>query len=110
MKLVSMFWPCRMERQHMSTKSNPKWSRTVGCLGFCGCTELSSWHGGRGSVPGGWETTTIVPIYKKRNGKECSNYPGISLHSVPCEVYTSTLNQEDPKADCELTARRTVWF
>jgi len=45
----------------------------------------------QGQVPQDWRNATIVPIFKKGNKKQCSNYRGISLLSVPGKVYARVL-------------------
>ena len=39
------------------------------------------WRTGR--VPQEWKDSTLVPLHKKKDRKECTNYRGISLLSVP---------------------------
>ena len=34
-------------------------------------------------VPQEWKNTTLVPLHKKKDQKECKNYRGISLLSIP---------------------------
>ena len=43
------------------------------------------------SVPTEWGTATIVPVYKKGNRNECSNYRGISLISTASKILASIL-------------------
>ena len=38
-----------------------------------------------------WQTDMIIPTYKKSDRKECTNYPAISLHSLPGKVYAKCL-------------------
>src|SRR6218665_3457109 len=45
------------------------------------------------SCPADWGKTIIVPIHKKKDKRDCNNYRGISLLSVPGKVYTSILRQ-----------------
>ena len=42
-------------------------------------------------VPQEWKDSTLVPLHKKRDRKECTNYRGISLLSVPGKVHTLVL-------------------
>lgn len=44
-----------------------------------------------GVAPEDWQTGVIVPIYKKGSEKECSNYRGITLLSLPSKVYAKVL-------------------
>ena len=39
-----------------------------------------------GKTPRDWQTGVIIPIFKKRDRKQCTNYRGISLLSLPCKV------------------------
>jgi hypothetical protein len=43
--------------------------------------------------PSDWNRAVIVPIHKKGDRMECSNYRAISLLSVPEKVYTKVLQQ-----------------
>src|ERR1043165_7461975 len=43
--------------------------------------------------PADWGRAIIVPIYKKKDRMDCSNYRGISLLSIPGKVYTRILQQ-----------------
>jgi hypothetical protein len=38
-----------------------------------------------------WEVAIVIPIFKKGNNKECKNYRGISLLSVPGKMYSRIL-------------------
>ena len=44
-------------------------------------------------TPKDWQTCVIVPINKKGNRKECTNYLGMSIHSLPRRVYTKCLER-----------------
>src|SRR6218665_1943359 len=43
--------------------------------------------------PADWGKAIIVPIHTKKDKRDCNNYRGISLLSVPGKVYTSMLRQ-----------------
>ena len=47
------------------------------------------WRTGR--VPQEWKDSTLVPLHKKKDRKECTNYRGISLLSVPGKVLALVL-------------------
>ncbi len=48
----------------------------------------------KSKVPEDWRKAIIVPLYKgKGNRKECNNYRGISLLSVPGKIYGRILNE-----------------
>ena len=40
-----------------------------------------------GKTPRHWQTGVIIPIFKKGDRKQCTNYRGISLLSLPGKVY-----------------------
>ena len=42
-------------------------------------------------VPQEWKNATLVPLHKKKDQKECKNYRGISLLSIPRKVLTLVL-------------------
>src|SRR5215813_10576892 len=68
-----------------------------------------AWEEGR--IPEDWNKAIIVPIYKKGNKMECSNYRGISLLSVPGKVYASTLRRElgeNQAAFAQITLGNTI--
>ncbi|GAB0086845.1 Reverse transcriptase domain [Sergentomyia squamirostris] len=48
-----------------------------------------AWLSGR--VPEDWQVGVIVPIFKKGNRKDCANYRGISLLSLPGKVFAKVL-------------------
>jgi hypothetical protein len=46
-----------------------------------------------GVAPKQWQTGIVVPIYKKGDHRDCSNYRGISLLSLPGKVYAKCLEK-----------------
>ena len=46
-----------------------------------------------GKAPRDWQTVTIIPIFKKGDRKDCANYRGISLLSLPGKVYAKCLER-----------------
>ena len=44
-------------------------------------------------VPKQWQTSVLIPIYKKGDKKKCTNYKGISLKSLPGKVYAKCLKK-----------------
>jgi len=40
-----------------------------------------------GKIPKQWQAGVIIPILEKGDHKQCSNYRGISLLSLPEKVY-----------------------
>ncbi|CAF3419619.1 unnamed protein product, partial [Rotaria sp. Silwood2] len=46
-----------------------------------------------GKAPLEWQTDIVVPIFKKGDQKECSNYRGITLLSLPGKVFTRIIER-----------------
>ena len=44
-----------------------------------------------GILPDDWKTATTIPIFKKGNKHDASNYRPVSLTSVPCKVLESLI-------------------
>ena len=44
-----------------------------------------------GELPEEWKELKIVPVYKKGEKTDCSNYRGISLLSTTCKILSSIL-------------------
>ena len=44
-----------------------------------------------GILPDDWKTATTIPIFKKGNKHDASNYRPVSLRSVPCKVLESLI-------------------
>ena len=47
-----------------------------------------------GKTSKNWQTGVIIPIFKKENRKQCTNYRGISLLSLPGKAYTKCLKKK----------------
>ena len=47
-----------------------------------------------GKIPRDWQTGVIIPIFKKGDRKQCTNYRGISLLSLPRKVYAKCLEKK----------------
>ena len=47
-----------------------------------------------GKTPKEWQTGVIIPIFKKGDRKQCTNYRGISLLSLPGKVYAKCLERK----------------
>ena len=56
-------------------------------LGVSSCVEV--WQ-----TPRDWQTGVVVPIFKKGDRKQCTNYRGISLLSLPGKVYAKCLERK----------------
>jgi hypothetical protein len=42
-------------------------------------------------TPKDWQTGAVIPLYKKGDMKDCGNYRGIILLSLPGKVYAKIL-------------------
>ena len=51
-----------------------------------------AWREGRAPVD--WQTGIVVPIFKKGDRRECSNYRGITLLSLPGKVHARVLERK----------------
>ena len=60
--------------------------------------------------PADWGKAIIVPLFKKGDKKECSNYRGISLLSVPGKVYTRVLQQRMKRYVEDIVAEEQAGF
>lgn len=60
--------------------------------------------------PADWGKAIIVPIHKKGDKKECNNYRGISLLSVPGKVYTRILQQRMKRYVEDIVAEEQAGF
>ena len=47
-----------------------------------------------GKTPGDWQTSVIIPTFKKEDRNQCTNYRGISIHSLPRKVYAKCLERK----------------
>ena len=47
-----------------------------------------------GKTPRDWETGVIIPIFKKKDRKQCTNYRGKSLLSLPGKVDVKSLERK----------------
>ena len=47
-----------------------------------------------GKTPRDWQTGVIIPIFKKADRKQCTNYSGLSLLSLPGKVYAKCLKRK----------------
>ena len=47
-----------------------------------------------GKTPRDWQTGVIIPIFNKGDRKQCTNYRGISLLSLPGKVYAKCLERK----------------
>ena len=70
----------------------PEMLKTLGKGGLRWLTRVFevAWKTGR--VPLDWQTGVVVPIFKKGDQRECCNYRGITLLSLPGKVYARVLH------------------
>ena len=55
--------------------------------GVCWLTWVCQVAWKLGKAPKDWQTSVIIPVYKKGDHEDCTNYRGISLISLPGKVY-----------------------
>ena len=60
-----------------------------------------------GKTPRDWQTGVIIPIFKKGDRKQCTNYRGISLLSLPWKVYAKCLERKCREIE-EMPGRSTT--
>ena len=61
---------------------------------LCPRLHLCKMCGSFGKTPRDWQTGVIIPIFKKGDRKQCTNYRGISLFSLPGKVYAKCLERK----------------
>ncbi|XP_055714214.1 uncharacterized protein LOC129808460 [Phlebotomus papatasi] len=71
----------------------PEMLKLMGIVGVNWLTRVIkvAWQSGR--APKDWQVGVIIPIFKKGNKKDCSNYRGISLLSLPGKAYAKVLER-----------------
>ena len=47
-----------------------------------------------GKTPNDWQTGVIIPIFKKRDHNQCTNYGGVSLRNLPGKVYAECIERK----------------
>jgi hypothetical protein len=63
-----------------------------------------------GEIPQDWGRAVIVPIYKKKDKLDCSNYRGISLLSLAGKVFCSILHKRMQTRTEEILAESQAGF
>jgi len=66
-----------------------------GVLWLTRVCQVAAWCSGRALK--GWQTGVIIPVHKKGDGSECTNYRGISLRTLPGKVYAKCLEKNATK-------------
>ena len=82
----------------------PEMIKQMGSKGLEMLLDLINAAWEQGEVPSDWEIGVILPIHKKGDPRECTNYRGITLLSVAAKVYEDILNRRlkkiiDPQLD-----------
>ncbi|CAM4611183.1 unnamed protein product [Leuciscus chuanchicus] len=71
----------------------PEYLKSLDVVGLSWLTRLCSITWRSGTVPLGWQTGVVVPLFKKGDRRVCSNYRGITLLSLPGKVYARVLER-----------------
>ena len=68
--------------------------KSLSCLSIVWLTRVCRTVSMEGRAPVNWETKIVVLIFKNGDRRECSNYRGISLLSLPGKVYSRVLERK----------------
>uniref|UniRef100_A0AAY5KH73 Reverse transcriptase domain-containing protein n=1 Tax=Esox lucius TaxID=8010 RepID=A0AAY5KH73_ESOLU len=71
----------------------PEYLKSLDVVGLSWLTRLCNIAWRSGTVPLGWQTGVVVPLFKKGDRRVCSNYRGITLLSLPGKVYARVLER-----------------
>ncbi|KAK3521248.1 hypothetical protein QTP70_001543 [Hemibagrus guttatus] len=71
----------------------PEYLKSLDVVGQSWLTRLCNIAWRSGTVPLDWATGVVVPLFKKRDRRVCSNYRGITLLSLPGKVYSRVLER-----------------
>ncbi|KAM9812086.1 uncharacterized protein ACBT44_011417 isoform 1-T7 [Syngnathus typhle] len=71
----------------------PDFLRALDVMGLSWLTRLYNIAWTSGTVPLDWQTGVVIPLFKKGDRRVCSNYRGITLLSLPGEVYSGVLER-----------------
>jgi hypothetical protein len=69
----------------------PEMLKVLVADGLCWLTRVIQVAWKTGKTPLDWRTGVVVPLFKKGDQRECSNYRGITLLSIPGKVYSKVL-------------------
>ena len=61
-------------------------------------------------VPQEWKNAILIPLHKKRSRKDCNNYRGIALLSVPGKVLSLILHSRLQAIIEPQLLEAQVWF
>ena len=70
---------------------HPEWIKYGGNKLLNRIYELVRQTGKEGRIPEEWNTTTIVPIYKKGDGEMCENYRGTALGNAAYKILANII-------------------
>ncbi|KAK3514905.1 hypothetical protein QTP70_034961 [Hemibagrus guttatus] len=71
----------------------PEYLKSLDVVGLSWLTRLCNIAWWSGTVPLGWATGVVVPLFKKGDRRVRSNYRGITLLSLPGKVYSRVLER-----------------
>ena len=71
----------------------PEMLKALGVRGTSWLTRVCRVAWRSGQAPADWQTGVVVPIFKKGDQRECSNYRGITLLSLPGKAYARVLER-----------------
>lgn len=71
----------------------PEMLKSLSNYGLHWLTRICSVAWKSGKAPEDWQTGVVVPIFKKGDQRDCSNYRGITLLSLPGKVYARVLER-----------------
>uniref|UniRef100_A0AAY5JXR8 Reverse transcriptase domain-containing protein n=1 Tax=Esox lucius TaxID=8010 RepID=A0AAY5JXR8_ESOLU len=71
----------------------PEYLKSLDVVGLSWLTRLCNIAWRSGTVPLGWQTGVVVPLFKKGDRRVCCNYRGITLLSLPGKVYARVLER-----------------
>ncbi|TWW68274.1 R2DM Retrovirus-related Pol polyprotein from type II retrotransposable element [Takifugu flavidus] len=71
----------------------PGYLKALDVVGLSWLTRLCNIAWTSGAVPLDWQTGVVVPVFKSRDQRVCSNYRGITLLSLPGKVYARVLEK-----------------
>ncbi|KAK3536657.1 hypothetical protein QTP86_015466, partial [Hemibagrus guttatus] len=71
----------------------PEYLKSLDVVGLSWLTCLCNIAWWSGTVPLGWTTGVVIPLFKKGDRRVCSNYREITLLSLPGKVYSRVLER-----------------
>jgi len=71
----------------------PEFLKALDVVGLSWLTRLCNIAWTSGTVPLDWEIGVVVPLFQKVDQRVCANYRGITLLSLPGNVYSGVLER-----------------